>query len=1086
MNPLNNFRDQIIIQPFSEDDEPQNLSGIYSHNRPFIKDFICDDKIFETEQVQVFKLKGLEEINLIMKRTVIDCPLNIENPLLENDPQIIKFFNNTLSEFFIAKIASTHCSSICPYFLYYTRLMKENKLVAEYFMEDGGLSIDRYVKSIHKSGNCQALLIDILFSSANILFYLESHKIAHNDIKMTNFVVNKYGQNLKLIDFGTAIWSPNDTKTEYHNKPIGFSRNYASPEVLNLENEEIPESQKRPINLWKSDIYSWGIWAILVLTQMEEISEEFKELRKNTPEKFTEILLENLPTMEFGIEEEMSLKLKTLLRFCLEINPSKRITFQTLRNILYSIDSLSFKDIIETSKNSLTSPSTTSSLIIQTVSNIDLFMKVPNYFRRKNESPLVISNEGRLTIPQTPDKNSSQKIKGSPHKINFYSPPLKLKASFNQSSTFINEIQECLKEMQKDSKFLFQTIKENEVHFKNFIIYGNRFSPSKEPKDIHNLEKADHSNTTENDQNLQRNPYYLEEENKKKNQENSEEINQKAPEYQVPFILDKNFISEIQNYYQQAILKSSNLCKLIHGLNQFLSWKKNYLNKDFLKSSYGYSIIKEVIDKINKIRKIEYNPPDIKDLKEIPEAFKVVIEQCKEISKRNCNLEFRLKRIVIPSEQDIKSIITQIEKYKPFSNIMINLNALNFPIYKSLVDHINIMIANIQNKFIKEFKNKKFTENLYEEKIDHINKKHNLAIEHQKFELEMNKKNYTDIESKKDQQKEYENLLIALDEQTMQNLILTETIEQIQRKHCLEIEDLKDQSKSNINKLFPNEKQNWQKYTEAKIREQNLLAEINKVLDIDPSCKKITSLDQIPPLILDLLKIPIQMNRIPEIKIDLQDSLKLSINSNRDAEKSNLNEFNKIGSNLGKFINQNDNQVIKNVSTNQNLTSFKNDNISKKDEEYLRILNPLNSHEYMKIISSNQERWDFSTVKFNKNDDLNTVLQLIGKSITINEVNLNISGEIQLSGQNINTLIEMIKGHKTLQSLTINCEKVSSKQIYEIGHAVETIPHSFKLEIINGSFDEKEFTEKFRNFRLNTVLKTNGVQKINCALITKK
>ena len=1068
MNPLAYFKNLIIIGEYEGDNEPAIYSGIYCNNRTFIKDLMCGEAVYHTTKVQVFKIEGFDELNLIMKRTVIDCPRNVENPLNENDQNLKTFFSNTLSEFCIAKIASTHSNSISPFFIYYTRLITQDKIVSEYFMEDGGLTVNRYIESIHKSNMCQEYIMSILLDSANILFYLESHKIAHNDIKITNFVFDPKKANCKLIDYGVSIWSPNDSRTLFHNKPKGFSRNYASPEIFDLENPDIPEIQKKPIDLWKSDIYAWGIFAFLILTGIKETSEQFEELRKNTPEEFTHILQNMLYSTKFFVHDEMGPKLRLLLSFCLQTDPSKRITFKTLRNILFKIQFLSLNEISDASNNSLKLPLTTNRL--EPVCEIVTSKGKPKPNRSNRNSPFKYDKKWS----KTPNKGNyySEQIYNSPDQNRYCSPIILFQKSLDKATSSIKAIQEHFTEILKHFRLLNENTKENVHSLKSFNISQVGTSPSKIASNICDLEKNPKSNIQENYLEIKDVPNFLLEDKKIKISKSSLVISNNVTPDKIPISDDNNFESTANNYLLNANDIMNKEISLIDNLNQFINKitisKRNNGIFDEIKD---HSIAKKVIEKCNKIFNAYQFNHSIKDLNQIPQAIQDIMKSLKEILEQSKHYKLKLHTIS-NIEYRISDIIKQIENYIPFSNREIKINKNNFHPYNTLIFKINDMIKNIQNKSKKS---------LEEEKIKQT-QQHEVEIEKIKREYR-----YEMMKCQNNWENENHNLKSKLKEQDkiIQSMINQDKLMQLENEYLNEIENVKIKFTNQINETIKKEQLIRQEYSELQMKEKEILKEVNNIIDNDNNMERITTIEEIHHLLFKLKNI--SPSRVPDIKVDLQYFSKETQTPQIKSQKMNLNEHNKNISPPGISTKQYNHELEKNLFTNTIPLSIKNfQNIVKETDRYKLFTNPRKySKDFMRIISENKEKWDFSTCKFNTNEELNEVLQMIGQSSQIKNVNLNISGNILFNDSNITTLEKVLKGHKSLQYFTINCEKIPVMNIYNIGLFATKMPQFHKIEIYNCMITPEIFSLIFPRSKINNSQKIKGNQKIDLVTISK-
>ena len=141
------------------------------------------------------------------------------------------------------------------------------------------------------------------------LEYLESKKIAHNDIKPGNFLIDQHGR-IKLSDFGL-------TKTLHHEADLSDdfrgSIAFLAPEVVSF----------KPYNPLKADVWSFGVTAFLLSTGMYPFTGyNFQTLKT--------VILSGIFTFPRTIPQSI----RTIISKCLHINPAARPTFADLRSII--------------------------------------------------------------------------------------------------------------------------------------------------------------------------------------------------------------------------------------------------------------------------------------------------------------------------------------------------------------------------------------------------------------------------------------------------------------------------------------------------------------------------------------------------------------------------------------------------------------------------------------------------------------------------------------------------------------------------------------------------------------------------------
>ena len=147
--------------------------------------------------------------------------------------------------------------------------------------------------------------ISILRMMLNSLQYLEANHFAHNDIKPSNFLLDKYYR-IKLTDFGLAKVVDNDHK---------FSDNFAgslpflSPEIVN----------QHPYDPFKADIWAFGITVYYLATgDFPFECSTISDLKKSQ-----QLLSVQIPHYIDPI-------IKNIITRCLKRNPRERPTFSQL------------------------------------------------------------------------------------------------------------------------------------------------------------------------------------------------------------------------------------------------------------------------------------------------------------------------------------------------------------------------------------------------------------------------------------------------------------------------------------------------------------------------------------------------------------------------------------------------------------------------------------------------------------------------------------------------------------------------------------------------------------------------------------
>ena len=152
-------------------------------------------------------------------------------------------------------------------------------------------------------------MLKILQNMLRALEYLEINKIAHNDIKPGNFLIDQHGR-VKLTDFGLTktLDSENDLCDDFRG-----SISFLSPEMASFI----------PFNPLRSDIWAFGVTIYFLATGEFPFS------------GFTiEAVKLSILQGKYSFPKTIPKIIKEIITQCLQINPVKRPTFSQLKELV--------------------------------------------------------------------------------------------------------------------------------------------------------------------------------------------------------------------------------------------------------------------------------------------------------------------------------------------------------------------------------------------------------------------------------------------------------------------------------------------------------------------------------------------------------------------------------------------------------------------------------------------------------------------------------------------------------------------------------------------------------------------------------
>lgn len=171
-------------------------------------------------------------------------------------------------------------------------------------------SIGNILKTMHRDGfKDDVLIASILKEVLTALSYFHEHNQIHRDVKAGNILLSREGK-IYLSDFGVA----SKLRSGKNAKTFTGSPCWMAPEVM--------EAGVNRGYDYKADIWSFGITAI-------ELAKGNPPLIEHTPMKIL-LLVKNSDPPQLGRDEDFDSSFKDLVNSCLQKDPERRPTAETL------------------------------------------------------------------------------------------------------------------------------------------------------------------------------------------------------------------------------------------------------------------------------------------------------------------------------------------------------------------------------------------------------------------------------------------------------------------------------------------------------------------------------------------------------------------------------------------------------------------------------------------------------------------------------------------------------------------------------------------------------------------------------------
>jgi serine/threonine protein kinase len=295
---------------------------------------------FECNEVKQNKKIGQGGFGKVMSGKYLNLPVAIK---------IFKNFNHDefLKEIEICKkIKHSNVASLYGISLNFdrdTNNIKSINLINELIE---GETLDIYFK---KYKSCFVQKIIHLIELSSILSYMHSLNLIHRDLKPSNIMIDK-NFNVKLLDFGISKFTQNTNTSTLATGTIL----YMAPENFTVQSSTTTTEVIKAKISSKVDIWAFGVL----------ISEIFSGFRPWSPFVKDDRIIMGLlfSKKKFMIPQNVKVfeennQLLDLIEDCTIINPTSRITMQTIRirliKILYEQVNTNYETILEELKQSL-------------------------------------------------------------------------------------------------------------------------------------------------------------------------------------------------------------------------------------------------------------------------------------------------------------------------------------------------------------------------------------------------------------------------------------------------------------------------------------------------------------------------------------------------------------------------------------------------------------------------------------------------------------------------------------------------------------------------------------------------------------
>ena len=340
------FKENIKIEVSVSTQPPHSYQWPFSYVWKIVGQLSYEGPLIVKMLEQLNQYRNENGCQFIMKRIVTYYTLEEEKIGILKLPKILDHLDKGFKEYYISKMVSAHPAGILPIDFKIVQLINSNCLVTEFLMENAGVALTQYMM---KDWMKRLDPVKIFTQISNVMRYMENLQIVYNDVKLGNFLIDNAG-NLRVIDYdiSQATGFAASTTLTGIQRILGFTDGFVSPEALDFAKRQKLNSLKagENINPWKADIYSCGVLG-LCLTRAIKDNGFLQTLDKYKENANDHKNISDLISKVECLDAEKTKKMKRILESCLDYQPSKRLSFKQLNEVMNSFDKLNYEQVKE-------------------------------------------------------------------------------------------------------------------------------------------------------------------------------------------------------------------------------------------------------------------------------------------------------------------------------------------------------------------------------------------------------------------------------------------------------------------------------------------------------------------------------------------------------------------------------------------------------------------------------------------------------------------------------------------------------------------------------------------------------------------